>query len=92
MVCMSTSPIDTDPVAALAADLQALTRCECVLCDHSDSSSHDDAARWRLIWEFSDHAGDSLGEDTLLLCEHCCGEWLEAPDDFGGQPLRVLPV
>ncbi|QWC85742.1 hypothetical protein KLP28_03000 [Nocardioidaceae bacterium] len=89
---MSTSPLDTDPAITLTADLAALSRCECVLCDHSDSAAHDDAATWRLVWEFSDDAGDSLGEDTLLLCEHCCGEWLQTPETFGGQPLRVVPA
>ena len=89
---MSTSPLDTDRTQALASDLAVLSRCECVLCDHSTSTGHGDAATWRLVWEFSDDACDALGEDTLLLCEHCCGEWLQTPDDFGGQPLRVLPV
>lgn len=89
---MSTSIADTDRVASPATDLDALSRCECVLCDHAATAAHQDAARWRLVWEFSDAAGDALGEDTLLLCEHCCGEWLGDPGSFGGEPLRLLPL
>lgn len=65
--------------------------CECMLCDEPEG--HDDMpVEWRLIWRFDRLPAVEHGEDIMLLCDHCLHEWLDNPDDFGGDPVRYHAV
>lgn len=65
--------------------------CECMLCDEPDG--HDEMpVEWRLIWQFNRPPAAKLGEGIMLLCDHCLHDWLDNPDDFGGNSVRYHPV
>lgn len=65
--------------------------CECMLCD--DPDGHDEmAVEWRLIFDFNRLPAVEHGEGIMLLCDHCLHDWLDHPDDFGGDPVRYHPV
>lgn len=99
---MTTTYADLAHRDTAASALGAVATCECMMCDHPRDGSHETAS-WRLVWEFAlDDEGALPGdvvagsgttaEDAMLLCEHCCAEWLGDPSAFGGEPLRATPL
>ena len=65
--------------------------CECSLCDLPWGRPHE-AVAWRLIWDFILSPAAVRGIVSMLLCEHCFGDWIGNPDDFGGDPVGSYPV
>lgn len=61
--------------------------CECMLCD--DPEGHEQMpVLWRLVWDFSRPPAVKFRLADMLLCDHCLHDWLNHPDDFGGDAVR----
>lgn len=90
---------DTATTASMNLDpevLQDLTggaglACECMLCDFPDGHTEMEV-RWRLIFDFNRLPAVEHGQDVMLLCDHCLNDWINNPDDFGGDVVRFHPI
>jgi hypothetical protein len=61
--------------------------CECMLCDLPFGQRHEPVT-WRLVWDFNRPPAVEHGEGAMLMCDHCFHDWVDNPDEFGGDPVR----
>lgn len=79
-VRQSSSPSADDEIA-----------CECMVCD--DPEGHEQMpVLWRLVWDFNRSPAVKFDKADMLLCDNCLRDWLDHPDDFGGDAVRYHPA
>lgn len=78
---------DSDTGELEHVDIGRELDCECMLCDLPFGVNHE-PVQWRLVWDFNRSPAVEHGESSMVMCDHCFRDWIDNPDDFGGDPVR----